>query len=137
MKRIGMLLVLGLSACHPIAARSAAPYPILLGPVDRIGGKPSPATGVADVKFDGETQNDFLLCVNTLAPTVSATQPSGDGGMQAHSQQSFAKLAGERPLASYNARLEDISAGAYVWFLAGCYEHKWWSGGDGHLEVMR
>jgi hypothetical protein len=114
--------------CANVSLTSTQAFPILLGPVDRIGGSPAPFKEPSDerTQFEGESGMYIYACLATAYPVVSVTRPNGDGFTDFHAMNAFAQFAGKQKLADLSARLSEINVGAWSSYLAGCYGHHWW-----------
>lgn len=130
---VGCALLL-LVGCETVAMTSSARYPILLGPIDRIGGAPADASAhphPSAAEFEGEDEAELDFCLIVAAPWFSMTHPIADGGLDASIERVYAAYAGKKPLSSLTARVDAIDVGAYTSYLAACYAHAWWAGAEG------
>lgn len=131
-------LFAGLFGCSNIGAAIPSSTPVLLGPVDRIGGRPLPEPEARDDNaFEGEEESSMILCMSSGYPTLSVTRPQAGVAVVNSLATGFAGHAGERPLRDLTPRLRKLGTGAWVMFFAGCYGQAWWSSARGTSEVVR
>lgn len=128
-------LLLGLAACSSVSSHVPVDYPVLLGPIDRIKGRPTPLEQSAQ-GFDGETVNGIYVCVATAYPVITVSRPESTL-VHESIDAAFAEVAGKHPLSQLTARVDGIYAGAWVSFFVGCYGHKWWQRVEGLLQVTK
>ena len=136
MRRWVLCATLALAGCKTIASPVMTTIPILLGPIDRIGGQPTPEAA-GEPQWDGEDEMSLTVCVQDAYPVVIATQPQGGAPILKSLQDAVALQAGKQPLHQLNPRLTAYRTGAWVYFLAGCYGHSWWWVGRGVIEAAR
>lgn len=129
-------LLAGIFGCSTISAAIPTSTPILLGPLDRIGGRPLPEPK-DEKEFEGEEESSFLLCMSSGYPTLTVTRPLKGTGIVDSLDTGLAGHAGERPLRDLTPRLTRLGTGAWVMFFAGCYGQAWWISTKGTSEVTR
>jgi hypothetical protein len=130
MRLIAVVGLLAVTACQPIRMTSAEPYPVLVGPVARIGGKAEPAREPG-AKFEGRSEMFVSICLWLAYPSFVATMPSGDGGTGAAVQRAYASYAGKRRLTEVSARVSDVDVGGWSSLFGNCYSHHWWAAPEG------
>jgi hypothetical protein len=129
-------LLAGLVGCSSINTAIPTTTPVLLGPLDRIGGRPLPEPEDGK-EFEGEEESALMICMASGIPTVSATHPLKGTGVVDSLGGGLAAHAGEHRLRDLTPRLTRLGTGAWVMFFAGCYGQAWWTSTRGTSEVAR
>jgi hypothetical protein len=117
-------------ACQPVRMTSAEPYPVLVGPVKRIGGAAEPALEPG-AKFEGQSEMFVNVCLWLAYPSFVVTMPSMDGGSGAALRRAYASYAGKRRLTEVTARVSAVDVGGWSSLFASCYSHHWWAAPEG------
>lgn len=139
------LAALPLLGCTP---NSIAPLqtktPVMLGPIDRIGGKPTPVDedeiAKAD-KFEGEGEVHTMYCfpfylpggIDLTGTSDKSTAPAVVDSMHAQT----AKYAGTKPIRAVTARATRIGAGAWAIVFPLCYMNDTYTLSRGKVEAPK
>lgn len=117
----------GCSWRHVTATCSHVPNPVLLGPIDRVGGHraaPGPAVG----RVDAEVVQDFTSSSHregNLDVTTNTEHREGANKI------SFAVVSVTGGQVGQDVRLDDVHAGNYVFIPLAAVKNKSWAGVSG------
>ena len=139
MKHFSWIIVM-LSGTGCISVGQSLPMraPVMVGPIDHIGGKPTPIAENApdEAKFDRDHEMFLLVCEESGIPTFSITRPMTQKVIDGV-EQAYATFAGRGQLGTLVPRVSEIGTGAWVYFFTGCYGHHYWWNVDGHVEAVK
>ena len=100
--------------------------PVLLGRVDRIGGKPLPELKNPADDVDSESGSGFWVFYGSAYPVVSASYPS-TSPLELQIREAAAKRVGHGSLHQYNLRLSGYRTGSFIHFFGGEYgNYRYW-----------
>ncbi len=119
--------------CGTVSQSIPAPFPVLVGPIEHIGG--APVAVVVDTTtptIELTNESGAGLCVSTLVPFFDLTRPS-TAKMPETMHGSFAAVAGTAPLKEYVVRTDRIGVGAWEFYIAGCWARSTWWKHEGQL----
>jgi hypothetical protein len=132
---LGLLVLAGSFGCASVSESLPTRAPVMLGPVDHIGGKAEPVIDDLPDKtaFDRDNEMFMMLCEESGIPTISVTRPAA-GTIVENVEHAYASSAGHTNLRALVPRFSSMGVGAWVMFFAGCYGHHYWWNVDGHVQ---
>ena len=139
MRKVALLLAAAAcsTACAPATLEAAyVPNPVLLGPVDRVGGHRGEGKTLQPVNAE---VNDFVsvsTSTNRVGNTTYTTTTTGivhNGGGQVTS----AVLAGTQGRAERDVRVDGLPAGAWAFVGGGSAMTNRWVGLEGRIVEVR
>ncbi|CAN5924177.1 hypothetical protein BH11MYX4_BH11MYX4_64560 [soil metagenome] len=138
MRRAALLLSVAASAgCAPATLEAAyVPNPVLLGPVDRVGGHRGAGKTLQPVNAE---VNDFVSVststqqVGSTTYTTRSTTIIQNGG----GQVTAAVLDGTQGRPERDVRIDGVPAGAWTFFAGGSAMTNRWVGLEGRIVEVR